>query len=90
MCILLLIMDLIIVTFQTLELACNACDALDRSNEFLEVLRYVLAIGNYLNSGTAKGNAYGFQLKYLPQVMLSFLVVVTFVIIYNVAGRISW
>jgi hypothetical protein len=53
----------------TLELAWTACHELDKSEEFLEVLRYVLAIGNYLNAGTPKGNAYGFQLKYLPKLM---------------------
>ena len=34
----------------------------------MEVLQYVLAIGNYLNAGTTKGNAYGFKLGYLPKV----------------------
>jgi hypothetical protein len=53
----------------TLDLAWKACRELDSSEEFLEVLRYVLAIGNYLNAGTSKGNAYGFQLKNLPKLM---------------------
>ncbi|CAI8009993.1 Formin-F [Geodia barretti] len=53
----------------TLDLAWKACHELDRSEEFLEVLGYVLAVGNYLNAGTPKGNAYGFQLKYLPKLI---------------------
>ena len=64
--------------FQTLELALNACHELDNSVEFLEVLRYVLAIGNYLNAGTQKGNAYGFQLKYLPKVSILLLYTITY------------
>ena len=35
---------------------------------FKRVMEYVLAIGNYLNSGTAKGGCYGFKLASLPQV----------------------
>ena len=55
----------------------------------MEVLGYVLAVGNYLNAGTAKGNAYGFQLKYLPKVSLrenSFL----FIHILSIVNRFSW
>jgi hypothetical protein len=53
----------------TLDLAWKACHELDESEEFLEVLGCVLAVGNYLNAGTPKGNAYGFQLKYLPKLI---------------------
>lgn len=53
---------------QTLDLAWKACHELEESEDFLEILGYILAIGNYLNAGTTKGHAYGFQLKYLPKV----------------------
>jgi len=33
---------------------------------FVEVLQYILAIGNYLNAGSKQGGAYGFRLTVLP------------------------
>ncbi len=40
----------------------------------MDVLQYVLAIGNYLNAGARQGGAYGFKLATLPKVSLSILV----------------
>lgn len=37
------------------------------SKALLRVLEYVLAMGNYMNSGTKKGDAYGFEISYLTQ-----------------------
>eukprot|EP00117_Sycon_ciliatum_P018023 scpid6270/ scgid5335/ Formin-F; Diaphanous-related formin dia1 len=34
---------------------------------FKRLLEYILAIGNYLNSGTARGECYGFKLSSLPK-----------------------
>ena len=35
---------------------------------FVDVLQYVLAMGNYLNAGTEQGSAYGFNLSALSKV----------------------
>ena len=53
---------------QTLDLAWKACKELRSSDKFVVVLRYVLAVGNYLNAGSNKGNAYGFSLNTLTKV----------------------
>jgi hypothetical protein len=53
----------------TLTLACNACKELNSNKELIEVLQYVLAIGNYINHGTKKGNAYGFKLSSLTKLI---------------------
>lgn len=53
---------------QALDLAWNACRELKGCEKFVEVLRYVLAVGNYLNAGSNKGNAYGFSLNTLTKV----------------------
>ena len=46
-------------------LASNACTELYECKEFAQVLAFVLSIGNYLNAGTKRGGAYGFQLSTL-------------------------
>lgn len=57
-----------IESFQpTLDLAWNACKELKSCDKFVEVLKYVLAVGNYLNAGSNKGNAYGFNLSTLTK-----------------------
>jgi len=53
---------------QTLDLAWQACHELDTCEAFVEVLQYILAIGNYLNAGSKQGGAYGFRLTVLPKV----------------------
>ena len=40
------------------------------SESFVNILQYVLAIGNYLNNGTMKGGAYGFKLSSLEKVRI--------------------
>ena len=54
--------------YQILELAWQACRELDTCEAFVEVLQYVLAVGNYLNAGSKHGGAYGFKLSVLPKV----------------------
>ena len=56
---------------QTVELASQACAELYESSDFSQVLAYVLSIGNYLNFGTKRGGAYGFQLSTLVKVSCS-------------------
>ena len=48
--------------------ACDACKELDSSEQFVDVLQYILAIGNFLNSKNKKGGAYGFKLSSLAKV----------------------
>ena len=59
----------------------QACRELDASKEFVDVLQYILSIGNYLNAGTKHGGAYGFKLVTLPKVYFS--IVLTFVFLVN-------
>ena len=59
---------LVISLHQTLDLAWQACHELDTCEAFVEVLQYILAIGNYLNAGSKQGGAYGFRLTVLPKV----------------------
>ncbi len=56
---------------QTLDLAWQACSELINSTAFVDLLPYVLAIGNYLNAGARQGGAYGFKLATLPKVYRS-------------------
>ena len=53
---------------QSLELAWKATKELKDCKGFVEVLQYVLAMGNYLNAGSQQGGAYGFKLSTLPKV----------------------
>ena len=41
------------------------------SNGFKILLKYILALGNYMNGGTKKGKAYGFSLNSLKQLLSS-------------------
>ena len=63
---------------QALDLAWNACKELKDCNKFVAVLRYVLAVGNYLNAGSNKGNAYGFSLNTLTKVSAVFTQLICF------------
>jgi len=49
-------------------LAWCATDELKNNTNFIEILKFVLAIGNYMNFGTRQGAAYGFKLSVLPKV----------------------
>ena len=55
---------------QTLELAWQACHELSTVEGFVEVLQYILTIGNYLNAGSKQGGAYGFKMATLPKVCI--------------------
>lgn len=59
------------VFVQTLNLAWKSTKELKKSKAFVEVLKFVLAIGNYLNFGTRQGAAYGYKLSVLPKVVAS-------------------
>ena len=53
---------------QTLELAWEACHQLDVNTMLMDVMQYVLAIGNFLNAKTNKGGAHGIKLSSLAKV----------------------
>ena len=50
-----------------LKIVQRAADVLQQSTAFKQILRVILAHGNYLNGGTKKGNAYGFKMSSLRQ-----------------------
>lgn len=45
-----------------------ACEELRKSQSFSKLLEIVLLVGNYMNSGSRNGNAFGFSLTYLSKV----------------------
>jgi hypothetical protein len=51
----------------SISTALAACNELTGNQNFTVVLEFILAIGNYMNGGTARGAAHGFQLKSLPK-----------------------
>ncbi|ETO13695.1 hypothetical protein RFI_23673 [Reticulomyxa filosa] len=52
---------------EKISLLRKAHDTVKNSKAFRDVLRYILKIGNYMNGGTKKGQAYGFKLSSLKQ-----------------------
>ena len=67
-----LISSLYIVYYykQSLDLAWKASRELKEYKGFVEVLQFILAMGNFLNAGSRQGGAYGFKLSTLPKVHL--------------------
>ncbi|XP_030831185.1 uncharacterized protein LOC100890634 isoform X2 [Strongylocentrotus purpuratus] len=51
----------------TIEHVLDSLDVLCNSVRFVSVLEYVLAVGNFINSGCSKGIAMGFKLGTLPK-----------------------
>ncbi|XP_072013968.1 uncharacterized protein [Amphiura filiformis] len=51
----------------TIDKVSDALDVLCHCTKFVSVLEYVLAVGNYINSGSTKGVAIGFRLTTLPK-----------------------
>ncbi|XP_065644307.1 formin-J [Hydra vulgaris] len=47
----------------------NACSCLNENKNFLRLLEFVLAYGNYMNGGTVRGRAYGFKLDVLNRLV---------------------
>jgi len=47
----------------------QACEEVITSKRFLRLLETILAVGNFLNQGTAKGNALGFKMDTLIKLM---------------------
>lgn len=47
--------------------ATAACDEVKKSKRFATILRLVLLFGNYMNSGSRNGEAFGFEISFLPK-----------------------
>lgn len=48
--------------------ATAACEEVKNSKKFSRILELVLLIGNYMNSGSRKGQAFGFQINFLTKI----------------------
>jgi hypothetical protein len=57
-----------LITLQAVSSVLQTCTEVIHSKKFQTVMEYVLAIGNYLNGGTSRGGAHGFQISSLPKV----------------------
>eukprot|EP00472_Partenskyella_glossopodia_P005396 CAMPEP_0197521294 /NCGR_PEP_ID=MMETSP1318-20131121/6567_1 /TAXON_ID=552666 /ORGANISM="Partenskyella glossopodia, Strain RCC365" /LENGTH=1182 /DNA_ID=CAMNT_0043073211 /DNA_START=75 /DNA_END=3623 /DNA_ORIENTATION=+ len=58
------------VVSEGVKLVNSALTGLKRSPNFREVLKVVLALGNYINGGTKKGAAWGFKLNSLAKLKM--------------------
>jgi hypothetical protein len=47
----------------------DSLNAIANSRTFLDVLTFVLKLGNIMNGGTPRGGAYGFFLQFLPKIV---------------------
>jgi diaphanous 2 len=47
-----------------------ACEEVKSGLKFNKILELVLLLGNYMNSGSRNGQAYGFEISFLPKVMV--------------------
>lgn len=45
-----------------------ACEELRKSDTFARLLQIILLVGNYMNSGSRNGAAFGFSISYLCKV----------------------
>jgi len=51
--------------------ATEACEEIKKSKKFAKILEVVLLFGNIMNAGTKNAQSVGFDLSYLPKVILS-------------------
>lgn len=45
-----------------------ACEEVKASKKFAQILELILLVGNYMNSGSKNGQAFGFEINFLPKV----------------------
>lgn len=45
----------------------TACEEVRRSKKFAEILELILLLGNVMNSGSRNGQAFGFEISFLPK-----------------------
>ncbi|XP_066990875.2 protein diaphanous isoform X2 [Anabrus simplex] len=47
--------------------ATAACEEVKQSRKFAQILELILLMGNYMNSGSRNGQAFGFEISFLPK-----------------------
>lgn len=50
----------------------TACEEVKHSKKFAKILELVLLLGNYMNSGSRNGGAFGFEMSFLTKVSFNF------------------
>ena len=48
-----------------------ACEEVKGSKKFAKILELILLLGNYMNSGSKNGQAFGFEISFLTKVSVS-------------------
>lgn len=48
----------------------TACEEVKASKKFAKILELILLLGNYMNSGSKNGQAFGFEISFLTKVRL--------------------
>ena len=48
--------------------ATAACEEVKSSKKFAQILELILLVGNYMNTGSKNGQAFGFEISFLPKV----------------------
>lgn len=51
-----------------------ACEELRKSQSFSMLLQIILVVGNYMNSGSRNGKAFGFSITYLSKVKIIYVI----------------
>ena len=54
--------------WQDIVAAAAACEEVKSSKKFAQILELILLVGNYMNSGSKNGQAFGFEISFLPKV----------------------
>lgn len=49
-----------------------ACEEVMSSKKFAKILELILLLGNYMNSGSKNGQAFGFEISFLTKVIIPF------------------
>jgi len=54
--------------WQDIVAAAAACEEVKSSKKFAQILELILLVGNYMNTGSKNGQAFGFEISFLPKV----------------------
>lgn len=52
--------------------ATAACEEVKNSKKFKQILELILLLGNYMNSGSRNGQAFGFEINFLTKVYVRY------------------
>jgi len=58
----------ILMIFQDIVAGTAACEEVRQSKKFAQILELILLLGNYMNSGSRNGQAFGFEISFLTKV----------------------